>query len=164
MRQISSFLLLLPLFALPMAAQNTPAPEPTTTITLGQSIVPLNGPWKFHIGDNPAWADPSFDDSQWETVDLTPKQGSFDPVGGFSNYMPGWTTKGHPGYWGWAWYRIRVRTLASAGAQPGQGLAQKLAQNLALLGPADVDDAYQVFANGSSSKWRGNPDSYSPQR
>ena len=25
-------------------------------IVLGQSIVTLNGPWKFHIGDNPRWA------------------------------------------------------------------------------------------------------------
>ena len=120
-------------------------PQPVTHITLGQSIVALNGPWKFHIGDSPQatgskgprWADLNFDDSGWETVDLTPKAGSFDPVGGVSGYVPGWTAKGHPGYWGWAWYRIRVR----ADARPGQ--------KLALAGPADVDDAYQVFANGT---------------
>ncbi len=111
-------------------------PAPATRITLGQSIVPLYGPWKFHIGDNPAWADPGFDDSQWETVDLTPKQGSFDPIAGMSGYVPGWTAKGHPGYSGWAWYRLRVRT----DARPGE--------KLALAGPTDVDDAYQVFANG----------------
>ena len=69
---------------------------PVTTITLGQSIVPLNGPWKFHVGDNPQWADPNFDDSQWETVNLTPKAGSFDPVCGISDFVPGWTAKGHP--------------------------------------------------------------------
>ncbi|HET9088036.1 MAG TPA: PP2C family protein-serine/threonine phosphatase [Acidobacteriaceae bacterium] len=130
-------LLLLPLLALSAVAQNAPTTAaPTTTITLGQSIVPLNGPWKFHTGDNPAWADPNFDDSQWETVDLTPKQGSFDPTVGFSGTVPGWTAKGHPGYWGWAWYRIRVRT----NAQPGQ--------KLALFGPVNIDDAYQVFADG----------------
>ena len=134
MRQISSFLLLLPLFALPMAAQNAPAPA--TTIILGQSIVPLNGPWKFHTGDNPAWADPNFDDSQWETVDLTPNAGGLDLFVPSRSYLPGWTAKGHPGYWGWAWYRIRVPTAA----QPGQ--------KLALTGPGDLDDAYQVFADG----------------
>ena len=120
--------LLLPLFAQQVRAQQT--------ITLGQSIAPLYGPWKFHIGDNPAWASPNFDDSQWETVDLTPQPGNFDPIIGVSNYVPGWTVKGHPGYWGWAWYRLRVHT----NAQPGQ--------KLALVGPADMDDAYQIFANG----------------
>jgi hypothetical protein len=61
--------------------------------------------------------------------------------------VPGWTAKGHPGYWGYAWYRIRVRVAA----QPGQ--------KLALAGPPDVDDAYQVFLNGallgSFGKFRG---------
>jgi hypothetical protein len=137
------------LLSLPAAASLAQSPPaPVTTITLGQSIVPLNGPWKFQVGDNPALADPGFDDSQWETVDLTPKAGSFDPVGGYSSYVPGWTAKGHPGYSGWAWFRIRVRTTTGTDAQPGQGLAQKLAQKLALAGPADVDDAYQVFADG----------------
>ena len=50
----------------------------TTHITLGQSVVPLYGPWKFSVGDSPLdpatggplWAQPGFDDSKWETVDL----------------------------------------------------------------------------------------------
>jgi hypothetical protein len=41
-------------------------------------------------------------------VDLTPKNGTFDPVGGYTGYVPGWTARGHAGYWGYAWYRIRV--------------------------------------------------------
>jgi hypothetical protein len=138
MKKTGFFVLLLLLSASLLSAQSAPAPM--TNITLGQSIVALTGPWKFHTGDNPAWADPNFDDATWEAVDLTPKQGSFDPVGGQAQYVPGWTAKGHPGYWGWAWYRIRVSTAA----RPGE----KLAQKLAMLGPADVDDAYQVFANG----------------
>src|SRR6202451_3198843 len=56
-------------------------------VTLGQSAVLLNGPWKFSVGDSPIdpktgqplWAEPEFDDSKWETVDLTPKDGAFDP-------------------------------------------------------------------------------------
>jgi hypothetical protein len=113
-------------------------------VTLGQSAAPLYGPWKFHIGDSPIdpktgqplWAEPNFDDSNWETVDLTPKDGAFDPSTGVSGYVPGWTAKGHPGYSGYAWYLIRVRCQGE-GSSP-----------MALAGPADVDDAYQVFSDG----------------
>ena len=122
--------------------------DSTSRVTLGQSAVPLYGPWKFHIGDSPIdpnatktgqplWAEPGFDDSSWETVDLTPKDGAFDPTSGLSGYVPGWTAKGHPGYFGYAWYRIRVQVQARSGAE------------LALAGPANVDDAYQVFDNGA---------------
>ncbi|WP_158942366.1 SpoIIE family protein phosphatase [Granulicella sp. S190] len=114
-------------------------------ITLGQSIYPLNGPWKFTVGDSPLdpathqplWAEPSFDDSHWETVDLTPPPGSFNSLTGAPGFVPGWTARGHPGYSGYAWYRIRVRLNASPG------------EKLSLAGPNDVDDAFQVFANGS---------------
>jgi hypothetical protein len=88
-------------------------------VTLGQAAAPLYGPWKFTVGDSPIdpktgrplWAEPGFDDSHWETVDLTPKDGAVDPSNGTSSYVPGWTAKGHPGYWGYAWYRIRVRCV-----------------------------------------------------
>lgn len=112
----------------------------TATVTLGRSVVALTGPWKFHIGDDPQWADPNFDDSSWETTDLRAKEGSMDPNSGANGYVPGWTAKGHPGYSGFAWYRIRVRVL---GAE-GMGTAGALA----LLAPSIVDDSYQIFANG----------------
>jgi hypothetical protein len=70
-------------------------------------------------------------------VDLTPKTGSFDPTTGWSGYVPGWTAQGHPDYWGYAWYRIRVQLEA----RPGQSFA--------VVGPSNVDSAYQVFANGT---------------
>jgi hypothetical protein len=122
----------------------TAQPDNIAHVTLGQAAVPLYGPWKFAVGDSPIdpktgqplWAEPGFDDSKWETVDLTPKDGATDPVGGLSGYVPGWTAKGHPGTWGYAWYRIRVRVQARQGEQ------------LALAGPADMDDGYQVFDNG----------------
>ena len=128
------------------AAQQTQArTEGTVHISLGQSAVPLNGPWKFTVGDSPAdpltheplWAQPGFDDSKWEAVDLTPKNGTFNPVGGYTGYVPGWTARGHAGYWGYAWYRIRVILETRPGTQ------------LALAGPPDVDDVYQVFDNGN---------------
>jgi len=120
------------------------SPPPTTHLTLGQSIYPLNGPWKFTTGDSPLdpathqplWAEPGFDDSHWETVDLTPPAGSYNPTLGTSGYVPGWTAKGHPGYTGYAWYRIRVSV-----DDPATG-------KLALAGPNDFDDAFQVFSNG----------------
>ena len=135
MRGPGSFLvaILLSLLLPPIAAMA----DTQQQIVLGQALVALNGPWKFHIGDDPQWANPDFDDSQWETVDLTPPAGSFDPGQGISGYVPGWTAKGHPRYWGYAWYRIRVQVVA----QPGQ--------RLAVAGPSNVDDAYQVFANGT---------------
>jgi serine phosphatase RsbU (regulator of sigma subunit) len=133
------------LLASPALAQPQPQPAATDQITLGQSVFPLNGPWKFTIGDSPIdpathqplWSESTFDDSRWETVDLTPLPGSYDPMMGTSGYVPGWTAKGHPGYSGYAWYRIRVKINTPAG------------ENLALAGPSDVDDAFQIFANGT---------------
>jgi len=112
-------------------------------VKLGQSTVALNGPWKFTAGDSPldangkpVWAQPEFHDESWDTVDLTSGAGAVDPINGMSGYAPGWTMRGHPGYWGYAWYRIRVHLET----QPGE--------KLALSGPADVDDVYQAYANG----------------
>jgi hypothetical protein len=113
-------------------------------ISLGQSAVPLYGPWKFTVGDSPLdpvthaplWAETGFDDSKWEMVDLTPREGAMDPNSGTTGFVTGWTANGHPGYWGYAWYRLRVHLRGSPG------------QRLALTGPADVDDVYQVFDNG----------------
>jgi hypothetical protein len=125
-------------------SQSEVAEQGIAEISLGQSAAPLYGPWKFTVGDSPInpktsqplWAEPDFDDARWETVDLTPKEGSFDPFLGSSGYVPGWEAKGHPGYWGYAWYRIRVH------------LQERPGEKLALAGPSDVDDAYQVFDNG----------------
>ena len=140
-------------FAQSRPAQPTPrlsptpdTPYPTSTpasITLGQSVVPLYGPWKFQIGDSPIdpktghplWAEPAFDDSHWESVDLTPPSGKFDPAAPDALRVPGWRAKGHPTYWGWAWYRLSVPLAENP-------------PNLALAGPAYVNGAYQVFSNG----------------
>jgi hypothetical protein len=145
--RFSLLLLLLVWFSLDAwsLAQAVPAAAaPIAHITVGDSTAPLNGPWKFHIGDSPVdpvshvplWAEPGFDDSNWETVDLTPLNGSLDPVYGVSGMVPGWTARGHAGDWGYGWYRLRVQVMASAG------------EKLAIEGPPGVDDGYQVFQNG----------------
>ncbi len=146
MRQMVRWLLVVAsLCSASVLSAQVPAQPAEVTVTLGLSAAPLYGPWKFHIGDSPLdpktgqplWAEPDFDDSAWENVDLTPKGGSTDPTTGVAGYVPGWTTKGHPGYWGYAWYRMRVQVNLP------------LHQQLALAGPPDFDDAYQLFANGS---------------
>lgn len=111
----------------------TAAPVP---ITLGESVVHLNGPWKFHVGDNASWADPSFDDSTWETVDLAAPPGAHDDDVGLTGWVPGWQARGHRGYSGYAWYRLWAI------------LATEPRQQIALAGPPAVDSAYQVFVNG----------------
>jgi hypothetical protein len=73
------------------------------SFTLGQSMVPLYGPWKFQVGDSPIdpatnqplWAQPKFDDSTWETVDLTPES-AVNPFRGSSGYVPGWGKRAIP--------------------------------------------------------------------
>lgn len=88
---------------------------------LGKGTVPLDGPWQFHLGDNPAWAAPSLDDSPWEqlTADQT------------------WGAQSHPSYVGFAWYRRHIDIVPAPGAPP----------DIALLIPA-VDDAYDLYWNG----------------
>jgi hypothetical protein len=105
--------------------------------TLGKAAVPLNGPWKFRLGDNPAWADPRFDDSEWETVELSPPPGAHDDDVGLSGYVPGWGARGHAGQSGYGWYRLHLRVASST------------SDSLALAGPPAADSSYQVFWNGS---------------
>jgi hypothetical protein len=147
-----AFLILMGLFipaALPLALA-APAPSASsgsarlTEIHLGDSVAALNGPWRFRVGDSPIdpatgkplWSEAGFDDSNWESIDLTSPTGSYDPIAGTSGYVPGWTALGHKRYWGYAWYRIRVRVDSRPGTK------------LALAGPSDVDDIYQAFDDG----------------
>lgn len=105
-------------------------------IVIGHSTVFLNGPWRFHTGDDAAWSDANFDDSTWESVDLTAPAGAHDDDVGLTRYVTGWGARGHRGYSGYAWYRLRVDVSAPSG------------EALALSGPPAVDSAYQVFFNG----------------
>lgn len=88
---------------------------------LGKGTAPLDGPWQFHLGDDPAWAAPGYDDSHWEqlTADKT------------------WGAQSHPSYTGFAWYRRTIRITPAPGADP----------DVALLIPY-IDDAYELYWNG----------------
>src|SRR4029078_729315 len=110
----------------------------------GKNIITLNGPWKFIVGDNMQYAHSNYDDSGWETIDLTAPPGAHDDDVGLSGYMPGWTDKGHSNYSGYAWYRLKV---------PLDSLTEN---NLALAAPPAVDETYQLFINGIFSGNAGN--------
>lgn len=127
--------ILLPMCSVAQTTALTAAAPHTTSVAapsveqvqLGSSVVPLVGPWKFSTGDNSAWAQPGFDDSSWAEMDMTPGKGGL---------VPGWTARGYPGYSGYAWYRLTVQVQDS-----GKRLSLKM--------PDTIDDAYQVFVNGT---------------
>lgn len=61
-------LLLLLLVGEPAFAQ-APAGLPITRLPAGGLL--LNEGWRYHLGDNPAWARPDFDESGWDTLNPT---------------------------------------------------------------------------------------------
>jgi serine phosphatase RsbU (regulator of sigma subunit) len=119
------------LFAATLAGQQpspNPAPKTASQTTarliiqgVGKGAVPLDGSWQFHLGDDPTWADPSTDDSNWETIETDGP----------------WGTQQHPSYTGVAWYRRHIDILPTAGAT----------HDYELLIP-HAEDAYEVYWNG----------------
>ena len=103
-------------------------PDPPT---LRAAATLLDGRWRFHTGDDPRWADPSEDDSAWETIDLTAKPGSHDDDVGLPDHVDGWMAHGHRGYTGYAWYRRVVDVPAASAAWD-------------ILGPTQVEDGYEA--------------------
>jgi Stage II sporulation protein E (SpoIIE) len=118
------------------STSNDHAGDAAVHVTLGPSVVALNGPWKFHVGDNPQWADPNFDDSNWESYDLAPGIQNLQPAQALQMpELPGWQHHGHPHYAGYGWYRIHL----SFGSNSGP---------IALLMPQHSEDAWEVYLNG----------------
>src|SRR5258708_9945555 len=75
-------------------------PDPPT---LRAAATLLDGSWRFHIGDDPHWADANADDNDWETIDMTAVPGSHDRDGGLPDYV-GWRVAHvHPAYSRSAW-------------------------------------------------------------
>jgi len=115
------------LFAASLAGQQSPpnaAPKMPSTLVIqgvGKGVVPIDGSWQFHPGDDPRWAAPDFNDSSWESIETD------DP----------WGAQQHPSYVGFAWYRRHVEILPTAGAT----------QDYRILIP-HAEDAYEVYWNG----------------
>jgi phosphoserine phosphatase RsbU/P len=81
-------------------------------------LASLDGLWRFHTGDNPAWADPNFDDSKWSLL----------------RSDESWDSQGYKGYGGLAWYRFQVTVPA--------GL-----DHVSLYLPP-IKTCYEVYADG----------------
>ncbi len=107
-------------------------PDPPT---LRAVATVLDGSWRFHIGDDPHWADANTDDDGWETVDMTARPGSHDGDVGLPDYVGGWMAHGHPGYHGYAWYRRPVTVPAERASWD-------------ILGPTLVENGYELYWNG----------------
>jgi len=90
---VRKFALSLLLFAaaLPVRAQSFDASQWTRGLTTIDSL------WRFHPGNNPAWASPSFDDSSWPLLATGQK----------------WGSQGYPDLNGYAWYRLRLKLPAT---------------------------------------------------
>ena len=112
-------------FALILTALCLAGPGVAQTLKVanpGTGSVPLDQGWRFHLGDDQAWADPALDDSGWEPIRID---------------QP-WGQQSHPGYTGSAWYRQRIEIDNSNPAGT---------RNLALLIPP-AQDAYEIYWNG----------------
>ena len=104
------------------ANSESKATAPIVIEGLGKGTFTLNGPWQFHPGDNPAWASPTFNSSDWEQL---------------SADQP-WGKQGHAHLTGFAWYRCSIALNPSPGTL----------QNFSLLVPK-MHDSYEIYWNGS---------------
>ena len=78
---------------------------------------------RFHVGDDPAWRAPQFDDSAWQVLSLDKT----------------WDDQGVKNAYNYAWYRIRVTIPASL----KKGVSDRV---LLDLGP--IDDTDETWLNG----------------
>jgi hypothetical protein len=84
----------------------------------GYGMAAIVGNWRFHTGDDPRWLDPSFDDSNWEYI-------SGETI---------WGAQTHPGYAGFAWYRLSIEIDNVVGSMS--------------IAIPPVDSVYELYWNG----------------
>jgi hypothetical protein len=104
------------------AQSRPPAQAPVLVLQgIGRGIMPINGDWQFHLGDDLRWAQPAFDDSRWAAIQTDDT----------------WGDQGYPSYTGFAWYRRHLDILPAPGETGRYNLFIQEAQ-----------DAYEVYWNG----------------
>ncbi len=85
-----------------------------------RKLVQLTGYWKFSVGDYAEWADPKFDDSDWDEIRVPGK----------------WEDNGYDEYNGYAWYRIKFR------------IEDTETRGVIYLITGRIDDVNEVYLNG----------------
>jgi len=133
--------------AVPVANSALPASSAPSSNTASASsaapanlhgIMELDGPWRFQVGDDPRWADPSFDDSTWPTLLLSKSLND----------------QGYDSYTGYGWYRMRLTPQQLAQLSGSSGNAP-----LDLLVTGDGIAQFDVYAGGIlSSRTKGMSD------
>jgi Stage II sporulation protein E (SpoIIE)/7TM diverse intracellular signalling len=112
-------------FGAPAKAEIPLQPAPAVfDLDQGRELcVPIDGLWRFQVGDDidgaKGWASPSFDDSHWPVIHANRS----------------WSEQGFKDLGGSAWYRAKLRIPAGSG-------------QLALMVPA-IRGSYQIFADGA---------------
>jgi hypothetical protein len=92
-----------------------------------RNVLDLRGNWRFEIGDDMKWADPSFNDAGWTSIRVP-------------SY---WEEQGFPGYDGFAWYR---KTFY---------VPPEWSQKDLYLDLGQVDDVDETYVNGHFIGFRG---------
>lgn len=93
-----------------------------------KQIVDLTGVWKFSVGDDSEWASASFNDDNWELVEVPSS----------------WENQGFHGYDGYAWYRNTFE------------ISEKYKNSILYLFLGFVDDVDQTFINGKQVGYSGS--------
>ena len=135
-RLIHNWFALLCVCVLPVSAQSpstsvTPSASTSNSLPAGaHAVITLDGAWRFHTGDDPQWANPEFNDSDWPTVTVGESL----------------TTQGIDTYSGFAWYRMRLQpqVVSQLGGMPGS-------QPPALLVTGDSVGQIAVYLDGVES-------------
>ena len=108
-----------------LVGQAFAAPLPADTAVLHISRLPATGlllsqGWRYHAGDNPAWAQPGFDDHRWDTLNPTRPRRALPPALGT----------------GISWLRLRFR------------LGDSLRRRELLAHTISLGAACEVYLNG----------------
>jgi signal transduction histidine kinase/CheY-like chemotaxis protein len=86
-----------------------------------ERTIDLRGKWKFKTGDDLRWANPNFNDSSWERLQVA---------------VP-WGKQGHYKYSGTAWYRLKLHIPKKEFRSQFSGITIGF-----------VDSSYEVYVNG----------------